>query len=138
MLAADCGQKAIAVIFSGLGADGTEGIKAIKNACGLIIVRDPENSEFSSMPVNAIATGIVDFILEPAQMPGIIEDYTQQEAGIIADNASDFKNFNSNVTLIKANSPLDFSEYKQTTLLRRTQCRPTYKNFTNLAITWIF
>ncbi|WP_231583455.1 CheR family methyltransferase [Rufibacter radiotolerans] len=114
------------------GADGTEGIKAIKHAGGLIIVRDPENSEFSSMPANAIASGMVDFILEPAQMPGIIEDYTQQEAGILADNTDNMKNLNSIVALIKANSPMDFSDYKQTTLLRRTQRRAAYNNFTNL------
>jgi two-component system, chemotaxis family, CheB/CheR fusion protein len=131
-LAADCGQKAIGVILSGLGADGTEGIKAIKNAGGLIIVRDPENSEFSSMPANAIATGLVDFILEPAQMPGIIEDYTQQEAGILADNKNNLKNLAAIVALIKENSPLDFSDYKPATLLRRTQRRATYNNITSL------
>jgi two-component system CheB/CheR fusion protein len=49
-LAADCGDRAIGVILSGLGSDGTEGIRSIKQAGGMVIARDPENSEFGSMP----------------------------------------------------------------------------------------
>jgi len=57
------GNKAIGVILSGLGSDGTEGIKAIKKAGGMVIARNPETSDFASMPSHAIATGLVDFIL---------------------------------------------------------------------------
>ncbi|MCO5948047.1 chemotaxis protein CheB [Mucilaginibacter flavidus] len=78
-LAADCGTKAIAVVLSGLGSDGTQGIKAIKKAGGMVIARNPETAEFASMPSNAIATGMVDFILEPELMPGTIEDYVKHE-----------------------------------------------------------
>ncbi|WP_162056384.1 chemotaxis protein CheB [Pontibacter pamirensis] len=131
-LAADCGRKAIGVILSGLGSDGTAGIKEIKKAGGLVIVRDPDTTSFSSMPVNAIATGIVDYILEPSQMPGIILDYTRQEPGFTADNANNQENLASIVALIKANSPLDFTDYKQTTILRRTERRAKHNNFTSL------
>ncbi|MFD3004025.1 chemotaxis protein CheB, partial [Pontibacter toksunensis] len=131
-LAADCGRKAIGVILSGLGSDGTAGVKAIKNAGGLIIVRDPDTTSFNSMPVNAIATGIVDYILEPAQIPAIILDYTQQEAGLTAENTTDLKNLDAIVALIKENSPLDFSDYKQTTILRRTERRAKYNNINDL------
>ena len=82
-LAADCGEKAIGIIFSGLGSDGTEGITAIKNAGGMIIARNPENSEFGSMPSHAIATGLVDFILEPELMPNAIEDYIQYGSDLV-------------------------------------------------------
>lgn len=67
-LATDYGTRSIAVILSGLGADGTEGIKAIKKCGGLIIVRNPETSSFDSMPSHAIATGLVDFVLEPSSI----------------------------------------------------------------------
>lgn len=131
-LAADCGKKAIGVILSGLGSDGTEGIKALKKAGGMIIARSPANSEFSSMPSSAIATGMVDFVLEPALMPAAIEDYVKNTADLLTDNHEDDKNLKAIIKLIKETSPLDFSDYKQSTILRRTKRRATYGNFTSL------
>jgi len=131
-LAVDCGKRAIGVILSGLGSDGTDGIKAIKKAGGMIIARSPANSEFSSMPSSAIATGLVDFVLEPALMPAAIEDYVKNTADILTDNHEDDKNLKAIITLIKETSPLDFSDYKQTTILRRTKRRATYGNFNTL------
>jgi two-component system CheB/CheR fusion protein len=132
-LAADCGKKAIGIILSGLGSDGTEGIKAIKNAGGMVIARSPANSEFSSMPSSAIATGLVDFVLEPALMPAAIEDYVKNSIDLLTDNSEDDKNLKAIIDLIKETSPLDFSDYKQTTILRRTKRRATYGNFTSLS-----
>ena len=90
-LAANYGKKAIGIILSGLGSDGTEGIKAIKKAGGMVMARNPETSEFSSMPSHAIATGLVDFVLEPALMPGAIEDYVKHEGDLIAEHSDDEK-----------------------------------------------
>jgi len=131
-LAADCGKKAIGVILSGLGSDGTEGIKAIKKAGGMVIARSPANSEFSSMPSSAIATGMVDFVLEPALMPAAIEDYVKISIDLLTDSQEDDKNLKAIIDLIKETSPLDFSDYKQTTILRRTKRRANYGNFTSL------
>jgi two-component system CheB/CheR fusion protein len=130
-LAADSGKSAIAVVLSGLGSDGSEGIKAIKREGGMVIARNPETSEFNSMPSNAIATGAVDFILEPALMPDAIEDYVRQD-GKLLDNENDEKNVNAIIDLIKEKSPLDFSEYKQSTIFRRIKRRAGYNNFTSL------
>ncbi|MCO5951198.1 CheR family methyltransferase, partial [Mucilaginibacter flavidus] len=131
-LAADCGTKAIAVVLSGLGSDGTQGIKAIKKAGGMVIARNPETAEFASMPSNAIATGMVDFILEPELMPGAIEDYVKHELELIPDTADDQKNLEAIIHLINEQLPLDFSDYKQTTILRRIKRRAGYNNFTRL------
>ena len=131
-LAADCGPKAIAVVLSGLGSDGTQGIKAIKKAGGMVIARNPETAEFASMPSNAIATGMVDFILEPELMPGAIEDYVKHEQELIPDTADDQKNLEAIIHLINENLPLDFSDYKQTTILRRIKRRASYNNFSRL------
>ena len=131
-LAKDSGKKAIGIILSGLGADGSEGVLAIKKAGGMIIARNPETTAFSSMPTNAIATGAVDFILEPELMPGTIEDYVKHEGELMPDSKDDEKNTNEIINLIKAQSPLDFSEYKQTTILRRIKRRAAYNNFINL------
>ncbi|MGZ3835994.1 MAG: chemotaxis protein CheB, partial [Mucilaginibacter sp.] len=128
-LAIDCGKKTIAVVLSGLGSDGTDGIKAIKKAGGMVIARNPETSEFGSMPSHAIATGLVDFILEPELMPSAIEDYIKYGDELVYDNKDDEKNLKGIINLIKEKSPLDFSEYKQTTILRRTKRRAAQHNF---------
>jgi two-component system CheB/CheR fusion protein len=138
-LAADAGPKAIGIILSGLGSDGTEGVSSIKNAGGMVLVRNPETTEYSSMPSHAIATGMVDFILEPEFMPGVIEDYVKHHGDVkykdelIAEDNNDEKYITTIIALIKEKSPLDFSDYKQTTILRRTQRRAAYKNFTKLS-----
>jgi two-component system CheB/CheR fusion protein len=132
-LADDCGKKVIGVILSGLGSDGTEGIKAIKKAGGMVIARNPETTEFGSMPSNAIATGLVDFVLEPALMPDAIEDYVKQGREMIPDEKGDELHIKSIIDLIKDKSPLDFSDYKLPTLLRRTKRRAAYGNFSSLS-----
>ncbi|WP_426327428.1 chemotaxis protein CheB [Pedobacter sp. R-06] len=131
-LALECGRKAIAVVLSGLGSDGSEGLIAIKKAGGMVMVRNPETSPFSSMPAKAIATGMVDFILEPSSMPGAIEDYVNYEGGHKAEVLDDEKNLAAIVDLIKERSPLDFSDYKISTILRRTKRRAAYHDFTSL------
>ncbi len=131
-LAQDYGRKAIGVVLSGLGSDGTEGIKAIKKAGGMVMARDPETSEFSSMPSRAIATGLVDFILEPIAMPNVIEDYVKIEGDLITNQADDEDNLLAIMELIKERSPLDFTDYKLPTILRRTKRRASFGNFTTL------
>ncbi|MEO5943981.1 MAG: chemotaxis protein CheB, partial [Ferruginibacter sp.] len=133
-LAADYGNRAIGIILSGLGSDGTEGIVSIKKAGGMIIVRNPENTEFQGMPSHAIASGVADFILEPEAMPQVIEDYLKDEemSALLLDNEEDEKYFTGIIKLINEHSPLDFSDYKQTTILRRIKRRAVYKNYSSL------
>lgn len=132
-LAADYGKNAIGVILSGLGNDGTAGVKAIKKAGGMVIARNPATTSFSSMPASAIATGMVDFVLEPAVMPGTIEAYVKNEGLIFIEDADDEKHLAAIIALIKETSPFDFSDYKQATILRRTKRRASYANFASLA-----
>ncbi len=131
-LAADAGNKAIGIILSGLGSDGTEGIKAIKHAGGLVMARDPETSAFGSMPSNAIATGLVDFVLEPELMPGIIDDFVNNELSFLSDAIDDEKNLTAIIDFLKEHSPLDFTDYKKATILRRIKRRAAANNFTKL------
>ena len=62
-LAADCGSRAICIILSGTGADGTVGLKAIRENGGLVIAQDPDEASYDGMPRNAILTGSVDQVL---------------------------------------------------------------------------
>ena len=65
MLAVAYMNRAVAVILSGTGSDGTNGIRAIKEQNGMIIVQSPESAKFDGMPRNAIGTGFVDLVLKP-------------------------------------------------------------------------
>lgn len=127
----DQGSKAIGVILSGMGSDGTEGVKAIKQHGGMVIARNPDKAEFSSMPTHAIATGMVDFILEPGLMPQTIANYVNNEIKGVA-TPDDDTNMLAIVKLVKEHHPIDFSDYKPSTLLRRTLRRAASNNFNNL------
>ena len=131
-LAADIGKKAIGIILSGLGSDGTEGVMAIKKAGGMVIARNPDTTAFASMPSNAIASGAVDYILEPSLMPNTIEEYVKHEGEITEESKDDEKNTVAIINLLKEQSPLDFTDYKQTTILRRIKRKAAFKNFTRL------
>ena len=131
-LAADSGLKAIAIILSGLGSDGTEGVKNIKKQGGMVMVRNPETSEFANMPSSAIATGVVDFILEPELMPGTIADYVKKGSEHFSNSEDDEKQLTSIIDLIKEKLPLDFTDYKHATILRRIKRRATYNKFSRL------
>jgi two-component system CheB/CheR fusion protein len=131
-IAEDYGPKAIAVLLSGLGSDGTDGIKAIKKAGGLVIARDPNGTEFHSMPDNAIATGMVDFVLEPEAMPAVIEEYVKRDLDLLASDINDEENAIHIIDLIKQQLPLDFSDYKHSTILRRIKRRAASNNFSEL------
>jgi two-component system CheB/CheR fusion protein len=131
-LAVDCGKKAVAVILSGMGSDGTEGVRTIKEAGGMVVARKPETAEFTSMPSSAIATGLVDFVLEPEEMPEAIQDYVQHEGALVSPGLDDEKNVGLIINVLKEHSPFDFSKYKQTTILRRIKRRAAINNFNTL------
>lgn len=67
-LAEEAGSRAIAIVLSGTGSDGSSGIKAIKENDGMVIVQDIESSKFDGMPKSAIRTGLVDAQLSPEQI----------------------------------------------------------------------
>jgi two-component system CheB/CheR fusion protein len=134
-LAEDCGEKAIGVILSGAGHDGSKGILAIKDSGGLVIVQDPETATFKEMPLSAIGTGCADLVLKPRDMPQAIEDYVNDGMqGVLLGNESDQISEDKLVgifNLIKANSAFDFTDYKRPTILRRIKRRLLQLNFSN-------
>ncbi|MGB5159418.1 chemotaxis protein CheB [Desulfobacterium sp. N47] len=68
-LAQDQHDRAICIVLSGTGSDGTQGVRAIKGEGGMVMAQDPESTEYDGMPRSAIATGLVDYVLKPADMP---------------------------------------------------------------------
>ncbi|MGI6206632.1 MAG: chemotaxis protein CheB [Anaerolineae bacterium] len=133
-LAAARREEAIGVILSGSGTDGTLGIRAIKGEGGLVVVQDPSTAEHDGMPTSAIVTGLVDLVLPVAQMPDHIIDYVHNErrAHRLKSVTAMVDPLRRLLALVHAQTGVDFSHYKQTTVVRRVQRRMAIRNIANL------
>lgn len=131
-LAAYCGEKAIGVVLSGMGSDGTEGAIAIKNAGGMVIARNPGSAEFSSMPSSVINSGMADLVLEPEDMPDAIEAYVTKGLRSLVNREGDELIANEITAILKDQLTLDFTDYKMSTILRRIKRRAEYNNVPEL------
>ena len=80
-LAQDQHERAIAIVLSGTGSDGTLGVRAIKGEGGMVMVQNPESTEYDGMPRSAIATGMVDYVLPTAEMPAQLLAYAAHAFG---------------------------------------------------------
>jgi len=127
-LAEDNAERAICIILSGTGSDGSRGLRAIKEEGGVIMVQDPSSSKFDGMPRNAIGTGLADYILPPEQMPGELLKYARHpfargEREAKAKEPGEEGKLSRIYTLLKSHSGVDFTFYKQSTVLRRIERR---------------
>ncbi len=120
-LATDLGEKAICVVLSGTGSDGSLGARAVKEAGGLAMAQSPESAAFDGMPRAAIATGLMDCVLAPAQMPAQLAAWAAQAAAArsSAPSADDGAVLKLVCALLAERTGHDFSQYKPTTLVRR-------------------
>lgn len=129
-LAFEAGAKAVGVILSGAGSDGSRGIMQIQEAGGLVLAQKEESAKFDPMPRAAIETGAVDIILQPEKMCEAIvnslngkrgdasEDEEQKQDIITTENA-----FSVILTLLRKRFRVDFRHYKMPTILRRIERR---------------
>ncbi len=130
----------IGVVLSGTGADGSEGLKAIKSACGITFAQDQESAAYSSMPRNAIATGIVDFILPPEQIGEELarlsrNQYVVASSGdgkkeVLPEGDRELKEI---FALLLRTTGVDFAHYKAATMRRRIGRRLVVHRFTELS-----
>ncbi|HCY75150.1 MAG TPA: chemotaxis protein CheR [Ignavibacteriales bacterium] len=136
-LASDFRDKAICIILSGMASDGTAGLKHVKSELGMVMVQDPKSAKFDSMPINAIKTGLVDYVLTPEEMPEQLINYTSQKVhgllqikevpgGKIPDAIQKI------YILLRTQTGHDFSLYKQNTIFRRLERRMNVSQLTNL------
>lgn len=120
-LARDYGPRAVCVVLSGSGADGSMGLKAVHLAGGLVIAQDPAEAGYDGMPRNAIATGLVDHVLSVTAMPAMIRNHSG--VGGTKAPATPVDGLKAVIDLLRAHTPHDFSLYKQGTLRRRIDRR---------------
>jgi two-component system, chemotaxis family, CheB/CheR fusion protein len=110
-----------AVILSGAGADGAIGVRAVKESGGIILVQDPNEAEYASMPRSAIATGVVDFVMPLRDLAKRLVDLIHIKESV---SIPDIRNFDEELLRrilahLRVRTGHDFSKYKRSTVLRR-------------------
>lgn len=123
-------EFAIGVILSGMGSDGTLGLRSIKEAGGLALVQEPSSARFDSMPKSAIAAGLADIVGRPEELPlRIIETLQHLRPQLpghgqrINETADQKSAFDKVCILLRTRTGHDFSQYKKTTVYRRVERR---------------
>ena len=123
-LAEDCGERAICVVLSGTGTDGSEGLRAVKKKGGFVIVQEPSEAAYDGMPKSAIKTGEIDLILPLASIPRALIEHAARIRAQPADIQTlilrgKAKSVSSSLELLRRKTHQDFSLYKSGTLRRR-------------------
>ena len=126
-LASDAGEYAAGIVLSGMGMDGSLGLRAIKGELGLTMAKDPESAKYDAMPRNAIDTEQVDFVLAPAKMPGQLLDYIRHRERNGGKPESPVESRPDDIQkvffLLRQQTGHDFSAYKKNTIHRRIERR---------------
>lgn len=143
-LALEKREHSIAVVLSGTGSDGTNGVKMVKEHGGLVIAQAPESAKFDGMPRSVINTGLADFVLSPEEIAEEILNFSNtpvllrplRSDSLITDDDSLFseeETLSHIYTILKNASGIDFTYYKRSTILRRIERRMLVTHTSSLA-----
>ncbi len=130
-LAEDQRERAICIVLSGTGTDGTLGLRAVKGELGMAMAQDTESARFTGMPASAIGTALTDYVLAPSAMPAQLLAYAAGAANLrpaFEEGGLDQKMeepLQKIFMLLRSHTGHDFSAYKRSTLLRRIERRMT-------------
>jgi two-component system, chemotaxis family, CheB/CheR fusion protein len=127
-LADDKQDLSIGVILSGMGSDGSTGLRAIKEKNGIVAVQDPADAKFDSMPRSAIELVLADIIAAAQELPGRLTEFLKHIPAIRSDLNTEIKDKSSLdkiIILLRTYTGNDFSLYKKNTLYRRIERRMT-------------
>jgi two-component system CheB/CheR fusion protein len=127
-LAQEQRERAIGIVLSGTGSDGTQGVRAIKGEGGMVMAQNSASTEFDGMPRSAVGTGLVDYELPPAEMPESLIAYAKHAFGKLPKSAilpvPKVENALKKIfILLRAQTGHDFSQYKPSTIGRRIERR---------------
>jgi two-component system CheB/CheR fusion protein len=127
-LAQEKREMAFCILLSGMGSDGTLGLKAIKAELGMVMVQDPETAKYDGMPRSAIATGLADYILPPDKMHESLLEYAKRmiypgHPKPPSIETVPGKTLQKIHMVLRSGTGHDFSSYKENTIIRRIQRR---------------
>lgn len=125
-LADDCKEFSVGLVLSGMGSDGSVGLRAIKENNGIVLVQDPATAKFDSMPRNAIDSVVADFIAPADELSAKIIEFFKHIPVIKSDLDIEIKDKSSLekiIILLRLNTGNDFSLYKKNTVYRRIERR---------------
>lgn len=124
-----CGGEAVCIVLSGTGSDGTEGLRAVKASGGVAIVQQSDSARFPGMPDSAAATGLVDFVLKPRDMPVCIAEILEHRERLAGERGAESRYAEIEAVLsdildeVAGEDGPDFGKYKPGTLVRRIDRR---------------
>ena len=137
-LAEDRQERSIGVILSGMGSDGTLGLKAIKEKAGVVLVQEPSSAKFDSMPRSAIDAGLADLVAPAEDLPGKIMGYLRHALAITKVEhpleEKDQSALEKVLILLRARTGQDFSLYKKNTIYRRIERRMSIHQINRIAL----
>ncbi len=127
-LAEEQRERAICIIMSGMGSNGTAGAEVVKAVGGICIAQAPESAKFPSMPRHMIDAGIADFVLRPHEIPEVLIRYATHPYATGAQTAElaetgERHSLHEVLAIVRARTRHDFNDYKNATLIRRIQRR---------------
>ncbi|GGK38599.1 chemotaxis methyltransferase [Salinarimonas ramus] len=126
-LAQNWRERAICIVLSGTGSDGTEGLREVKAQGGCTLVQDPATARFDGMPRSAIQANLADRVLAPEKMPDVLLRYIRHPyvAGpeVTDETIADGPSIEPILALLRTHAGQDFRQYKPSTLVRRIQRR---------------
>lgn len=131
-LAADCGARSVAVVLSGSGSDGSRGVRDVAQAGGLVVTESLSTAKFDGMPMSAQATGVVDAVLPPAEIGGLLVRHMRNpllhKQGLLVPPPVEElppTGIEAIFDLFRQRYDIDFSLYRQSTISRRIARRLT-------------
>ena len=127
-LAQNYGHRAVGIVLSGTGSDGTRGIKALKEEGGLVIVQEPDTAKFDGMPRSALNTGLADLTLPATEIGENLvrffqHPYISGNQPARSEDEDDNQVYDDIFKLLKRQSSINFSQYKASTVARRIERR---------------
>ena len=122
-LAQDMGPRAVAVVLSGSGSDGSRGIQEVSKAGGTVFCQSPDSAQFNGMPLSAMRTGHVAHVMPPEELAGALAALGHDGTRALMPVASDERGIDAILHLLRDEYAIDFSHYKASTVVRRIERR---------------
>ncbi|NNU74800.1 chemotaxis protein CheB [Clostridium estertheticum] len=124
-LANDKRERSVGVILSGMGSDGTAGIRKIKEKGGGVFIQEPSSAKYDGMPRSAIKTEVADVISTVEIMPSKIISYIEHKTNMVAEGQDQIEKLNGHfdniIAMLRSHTGHDFSSYKRNTIQRRIE-----------------